>query len=76
MKVDLAFATSRKNAGEYLFRVHPNLRGMTDMQFIDNDVSKMTGMADLVFTALPHGESLEVHAAARLLRGEDSGPQR
>src|SRR5271166_3771597 len=57
-KVDLSFATSRKNAGEYLFRVHPNLRGMTDLQFIDNDVSKMTGMADLVLTALPHGQSI------------------
>ena len=33
-KVDLAFATSRRNAGEYLFRVHPNLRGMTEMQFV------------------------------------------
>ena len=57
-KVDLTFATSRKNAGEYLFRVHPNLRGMTEMQFIDNDVSKITEMADLVLTAMPHGKSL------------------
>jgi N-acetyl-gamma-glutamyl-phosphate/LysW-gamma-L-alpha-aminoadipyl-6-phosphate reductase len=59
-KVDLTFATSRRNAGEYLFRVHPNLRGVTDMKFIGNDVSKMTGMADLVLTALPHGQSLEL----------------
>lgn len=59
-KVDLTFATSRKNAGEYLFRVHPNLRGMTEMQFIDNDVSKITGMADVVLTALPHGQSLSL----------------
>jgi len=59
-KVDLAFATSRRNAGEYIFRVHPNLRGMTEMQFIDNDVSKITGMADLVLTALPHGQSLSL----------------
>lgn len=57
--VELAFATSRKNAGEYLFRVHPNLRGMTEMQFIGNDMSKISGMADLVFTALPHGESVK-----------------
>ena len=57
-KVDLTFATSRRNVGEYLFRVHPNLRGLTDMQFIDNDPSKMAGMADLVLTALPHGQSI------------------
>jgi N-acetyl-gamma-glutamyl-phosphate/LysW-gamma-L-alpha-aminoadipyl-6-phosphate reductase len=59
-KVDLTFATSKRNAGEYLFRVHPNLRGMTEMQFIDNDVSKMTGLADLVLTALPHGQSMQM----------------
>ena len=57
--VELTFATSRKNAGEYVFRVHPNLRGMTEMQFIDNDFAKISGMADLVFTALPHGESVK-----------------
>jgi len=61
-KVDLAFATSRKNVGEYLFRVHPNLRGMTEMQFIGNDPSRMAGLADLVFTALPHGTSMEIIA--------------
>jgi N-acetyl-gamma-glutamyl-phosphate/LysW-gamma-L-alpha-aminoadipyl-6-phosphate reductase len=59
-KVDLAFATSKRNAGEYLFRVHPNLRGMTEMQFIDNDVSKMTDLADLVLTAMPHGQSIQM----------------
>ncbi len=58
-KVDLAFATSRRYAGEYLFRVHPNLRGVTDLQFIGNDLSKISSGADLVFTALPHGESMK-----------------
>jgi len=57
-KVDLTFATSKRNVGEYLFRVHPNLRGMTEMQFIDNDPSKIAGLADLVLTALPHGASV------------------
>jgi N-acetyl-gamma-glutamyl-phosphate/LysW-gamma-L-alpha-aminoadipyl-6-phosphate reductase len=59
-KVDLTFATSKRNAGEYVFRVHPNLRGMTEMQFIDNDVSKMTGLADVVLTAMPHGQSIQM----------------
>ncbi len=57
--VDLAFATSRKSAGEYIFRVHPNLRGMTDLKFSPNDLSRVTEMADLIFTALPHGESVK-----------------
>lgn len=59
-KVDLTFATSKRNVGEYVFRVHPNLRGMTDMQFIDNDVSKITSLADVVLTALPHGQSVKM----------------
>jgi N-acetyl-gamma-glutamyl-phosphate/LysW-gamma-L-alpha-aminoadipyl-6-phosphate reductase len=57
--VELAIATSRKYAGEYVFRVHPNLRGVTEMKFIDYDLSKITASADLVFTALPHGESIK-----------------
>ena len=56
--VDLSFATSRRNVGEYLFRVHPNLRGLTEMKFVDNDYSKVAGLADLIFTALPHGEGV------------------
>ena len=58
-QVELSFASSRRYAGEYLFRVHPNLRGVTDMQFVGNDLSKVSGGADLIFTALPHGESMK-----------------
>jgi N-acetyl-gamma-glutamyl-phosphate/LysW-gamma-L-alpha-aminoadipyl-6-phosphate reductase len=58
-KVELAFASSRRHAGEYLFRVHPNLRGVTDMQFVSNDLSKIAGEVDLIFTALPHGQSMK-----------------
>ena len=58
-QVDLKFASSRRYMGEYLFRVHPNLRGVTEMQFVGNDLSKVAGGADLIFTALPHGESVK-----------------
>ncbi|MDG6967040.1 MAG: N-acetyl-gamma-glutamyl-phosphate reductase [Nitrososphaerota archaeon] len=58
-KAELAFASSRRYAGEYLFRVHPNLRGVTEMQFVGNDISKVSGGADLIFTALPHGQSMK-----------------
>ena len=40
-KAEVAFARSRRYADEYLFRVHPNLRGVTDMQFVGNDLSKI-----------------------------------
>jgi N-acetyl-gamma-glutamyl-phosphate/LysW-gamma-L-alpha-aminoadipyl-6-phosphate reductase len=53
-------ATSRKHAGEYVFRVHPNLRGVTGLQFSQLDTSRLTSSCDVVFAALPHGESVKV----------------
>jgi N-acetyl-gamma-glutamyl-phosphate/LysW-gamma-L-alpha-aminoadipyl-6-phosphate reductase len=59
-QVELSAATSRKYAGEYVFRVHPNLRGMTELKFSPLDPSKLIGSSDVVFAALPHGESVKV----------------
>jgi N-acetyl-gamma-glutamyl-phosphate/LysW-gamma-L-alpha-aminoadipyl-6-phosphate reductase len=56
-EAELTLATSRRYADEYLFRVHPNLRGVTDLKFTPYDQSKVTEKADVVFAALPHGES-------------------
>ncbi len=53
-------ATSRKYAGEYVFRVHPNLRGTTELKFSTNDASKVIASSDVVFAALPHGESVKI----------------
>ena len=58
--VEIASATSRKYAGEYIFRVHPNLRGMTELKFTPHDPSKVVGSSDVVFAALPHGESVKI----------------
>lgn len=58
-EVELNVATSRKYAGEYVFRVHPNLRGLTDLKFSELAPSKLTNSVDLVFAALPHGESVK-----------------
>jgi [amino group carrier protein]-6-phospho-L-2-aminoadipate/5-phospho-L-glutamate reductase len=58
--VEVTVATSRKSAGEYVFRVHPNLRGVTELQFSPNDASKVIANSDVVFAALPHGESVKI----------------
>lgn len=58
-EVEIAAATSRKYAGEYVFRVHPNLRGITELKFTAFDKSKLTDL-DVVFAALPHGESVKI----------------
>ena len=59
-KVEITSATSRKYAGEYVFRVHPNLRGVTELKFSPNDPAKVIANSDVVFAALPHGESVKV----------------
>ncbi|MCS7061421.1 MAG: N-acetyl-gamma-glutamyl-phosphate reductase [Anaerolineae bacterium] len=46
--------TSRSRMGEYAHSVHPNLRGVTGLQFIrPEDVQK----TDVLFLCLPHGEA-------------------
>lgn len=62
-EAEVTAATSRKHAGDYVFRVHPNLRGITDLKFSPLDEEKVAS-SDLVFAALPHGES--VRAVPRL----------
>jgi N-acetyl-gamma-glutamyl-phosphate/LysW-gamma-L-alpha-aminoadipyl-6-phosphate reductase len=57
--VEVTLATSRAHADEYVFRVHPNLRGVTDMKFSSFDNGRVTDRADLVFSAMPHGESVK-----------------
>lgn len=57
---ELTVATSRKYDGEYLFRVHPNLRGVTELKFTAFDFTRVSESCDVVFAALPHGESVRV----------------
>jgi LysW-gamma-L-alpha-aminoadipyl-6-phosphate/LysW-L-glutamyl-5-phosphate reductase len=59
-QVEITSATSRKYAGEYVFRVHPNLRGITELKFSANDPAKVIANSEVVFAALPHGESVKI----------------
>ena len=56
-EVEVTAVVSRQKAGDYVFRTHPNLRGMTDLKFIPLDISYLAENCELVFTALPHGSS-------------------
>ncbi|RRR69310.1 MAG: N-acetyl-gamma-glutamyl-phosphate reductase [Candidatus Viridilinea halotolerans] len=51
--VQVAQATSGRNAGRYLHQVHPNVRGRAQIQFIHPDRLEA---CDVLFLALPHGE--------------------
>jgi len=55
--VEIAFATSNKYAGEFIHRVHPNLRGQTKLKFAMSDPSKAVDECDLLFMSTPHGVS-------------------
>jgi N-acetyl-gamma-glutamyl-phosphate/LysW-gamma-L-alpha-aminoadipyl-6-phosphate reductase len=55
--------TSRSEAGHYVHTVHPNLRGVTQLQFIHPDALEP---CDVLFLALPHGtasKDIERYAA-------------
>jgi N-acetyl-gamma-glutamyl-phosphate reductase (EC 1.2.1.38)/N2-acetyl-L-aminoadipate semialdehyde dehydrogenase (EC 1.2.1.-) len=56
--VEVVCATSRRFKGEYVYRVHPNLRGFTQLKFVEPSIDAAL-KADVVFLALPHGESVK-----------------
>ena len=54
----LEVVTSQRFAGEPIYRAHPNLRGITSLEFQAGNPEKVVD-SDIVFTALPHGESVK-----------------
>ncbi len=59
-EVEVTTVTSRQMAGEYVFNVHPNLRGMTQLKFVPQDMEVLQKNCDLIFTATPHGGSVNL----------------
>ncbi|KON33935.1 MAG: N-acetyl-gamma-glutamyl-phosphate reductase [miscellaneous Crenarchaeota group-6 archaeon AD8-1] len=59
-KVEISLVTSRKYSGEYVFNVHPNLRGITQLKFMPQNLSEIQNKCDIVFTATPHGSSINI----------------
>lgn len=58
--VSVEFATSKQHAGEYVFKLHPNLKGLTQMRFSNEDPISVASKVDIVFLALPHGVSMKI----------------
>lgn len=59
-KVEISMVTSRQYVGEYVSRIHPSLKGFTDIKFSELDYDKLSDKCDLVFTAVPHGTATEI----------------
>jgi N-acetyl-gamma-glutamyl-phosphate/LysW-gamma-L-alpha-aminoadipyl-6-phosphate reductase len=59
-EVEVTMVTSRQSAGEYVFNAHPNLRGLTQLKFVPQDMAELQKNCDLIFTATPHGGSVNL----------------
>src|SRR4030066_1511787 len=59
-QAEVTMVTSRQSVGEYIFNVHPNLRGLTHLKFVPMDIPELQKNCDLVFTAAPHGGSVNL----------------
>ena len=61
--VEVNQVTSRSHLGEYAYQVHPNLRKLTQLKFVDPDQIEPV---DVLFLAQPHGQAqrhIEEYAA-------------
>lgn len=56
---EAAVITAGSNAGEEITSVHPQLSNYAGRKFLETSVENLKGL-DLVFTALPHGESAKL----------------
>ena len=54
-KVELQEVSSEHNVDKVLYKVHPNLRKVTDLKFVARERMKP---CDILFTAVPHGTSM------------------
>jgi N-acetyl-gamma-glutamyl-phosphate reductase len=58
--VEVTYITSHSYAGERLASVHPHFQGCIDLVCNTFSLEEAMEKTDLIFSALPHGESMEV----------------
>jgi N-acetyl-gamma-glutamyl-phosphate/LysW-gamma-L-alpha-aminoadipyl-6-phosphate reductase len=59
-EVEISMITSRQKLGEYVHRVHPNLKNFITLTFSDMNIDKLISSCDLVFVSVPHGKSNKI----------------
>lgn len=64
-ETEIVFASSESHAGKKLAEVHPQFNGLTDLECSPLEPDGIPSYADMVFCALPHGNSAEVVPAIR-----------
>jgi N-acetyl-gamma-glutamyl-phosphate reductase len=54
---EIGFVHSKSNAGNFVYKVHQDLVGETDLKFTDDNSPLVDGGVDVLFLCLGHGES-------------------
>lgn len=67
--VELVALTSRSYAGQPYYQAYPHLYQYTDLVCSELNINQLTAQTDVVFTALPHGHSMDI-AVAMLQSGK------
>lgn len=58
-KAELVFLSSESHSGKKISEVHPQFRGQVDLVLQSSEVERIPLSTDLVFCALPHGQSMK-----------------
>jgi N-acetyl-gamma-glutamyl-phosphate/LysW-gamma-L-alpha-aminoadipyl-6-phosphate reductase len=59
-KVEIDFVTSNRYNGEFIYNLHPNLRGHSNLKFTSLNTNKISQNSHTVFLATPHGTSKDI----------------
>jgi N-acetyl-gamma-glutamyl-phosphate/LysW-gamma-L-alpha-aminoadipyl-6-phosphate reductase len=59
-ETEIEHITSNRFAGEFVYTIHPNLRGHTSAKYTPYDADKIIDACDVVFMATPHGISKDM----------------
>jgi LysW-gamma-L-alpha-aminoadipyl-6-phosphate/LysW-L-glutamyl-5-phosphate reductase len=59
-RVKVNVVTSKQYKDEAVYRVHPNLRSITELRFIEPAIGNISSECDFVFTSVPHGSAVEI----------------
>jgi len=61
-EVEIAFVSSKRFNGKAIYKVHPHLRGLKDLDFSSPSTKEATGMAEVFFLSVPHTSSAPLAA--------------
>jgi N-acetyl-gamma-glutamyl-phosphate reductase len=66
-EVELVGAYDIRNVGKLVSEIHPNLRGLVDLEIAEPDYTKIGKTTEVVFVATPHGIAMKF--VPKLLKG-------